>query len=80
MIDFTKFIEFISNNHVALVGAVAAVCEIIVIIVNTIKKLTFNSQLRNFDVKALKHGNSSSTKAFAHVLWVINPLNILRKP
>ncbi len=70
--SIATILEFLAGNKV-LVAAVATICELIVIIANTIRRIYKKEPPTNLMVSA-----KSSKKAV--ILWVINPLNLFRKP
>lgn len=72
MVSIVQFLEFVSTNKTALVVTTATLCEIIVIVINTIKKLMAKDNKNVF----LQHTKSKSST----FLWVINPLNLLKRP
>ncbi len=65
-----KIITYLAENSVVLIGAATTIAEILIIIINTRRRLKS------------RPGASKSVKQskFKTVLWVINPINVFRKP
>lgn len=66
-----EFMKFFADNKLIIIGFFMTISEIIVIIVNTYKKIIKQ------DVKSLSFEKPNT---FKNVLWVINPINIFKKP
>jgi hypothetical protein len=64
--------KFFADNKLIIIGFFMTISEIIVILVNTYKKI-----ISMKEVKSLNLENKTMTN---HVLWIINPLNIFKKP
>ena len=62
----TDILTFLSENKVITIGAVATICEVIVIVVNCVKR-----------IKAVKP--MSETSKFKTFLWVANPINLFKE-
>lgn len=67
-----EFMKFFADNKLIIIGFFMTISEIIVILVNTYKKI-----ISMKEVKSLNLENKTMTN---HVLWIINPLNIFKKP
>lgn len=63
----TDLLTFLAENKIVLVGACATIGEILVIIINTIRR-TKSKKVQTFSRK----GSS--------FLWSANPINLFRKP
>lgn len=68
MLDYLKFL---AENKVVILGAATVIAELIVIIFNTVRKIHSNNMY------ILGVTETTNLKDF---LWVINPINVFRKP
>ena len=70
----TEILSFLTSQKTIIVGAAACVCEVIVLVVNTYRKL--HSQ--NIQFKTLgTYKQVTSTKEI--FFWALNPINLFRK-
>lgn len=60
-------------HYKALIGAVAGILEALVVLINVWKKFVST-------VKGEAVSTTASPSAFKAFLWVINPMNVFRKP
>lgn len=71
-----ELLEFLANNKAVLIGAAATVGELLVIAVNTYRKLRANKQ-RAIEIATLEAKEQPTT--FQIFLWSANPINLFRK-
>lgn len=63
-------ITFLATNKVAIIGACGVIAEIVIIVVNTIRRCKASKQ--SFELMSNKTG-------FQKFLWAANPINLFRK-
>lgn len=67
----TSILTYLAAHKVILVGATATVCEMLVIVVNTYRKLKAK--------KSAAFGKSSRESTAKILAWSANPLNLFKK-
>lgn len=71
----TELLEYLTTNKVILVGAAATIGELIVIAVNTYRKIRADKisdqQISTLEAKPPRKNT---------LLWAVNPINLFRKP
>jgi hypothetical protein len=78
---FTNILDYLVSNKVAVTGATATLAEVVVIIVNTWRKLRNHRANLAETIRVLgRDATLPPLKKSAIFLWAINPLNLLRQP
>lgn len=68
----TEILEYITNNRVIIVGAAGTICEVIVIIINLMRRI---HRLEGMSYSLMGYKQSKFLKV---LFWSANPLNLFR--
>jgi len=68
-----SILSFLTSDSAIIVGAVATVAEVFVIIINARKRI------KKARMVTVCSGSCGCSK-FKKILWVMNPINLLRQP
>ena len=64
-------LEFITSNKTTVIGSAVVVAELVVIVINTIKRCKA--------IRAEQVSVMSKKARLKTILWIINPINVIRK-
>lgn len=70
-----NILTFLSENKTVVVGATVTMCEVIVIIINYVRKS--RSENKRFMSEAVEEGPMTMKNK---LFWSINPINLFREP
>lgn len=72
--------NYLSNNGTVIITSAATLAELIVIIVNLLRKLKSNiNQKFSVDLQSY-HLEKKKNTTMNLILWSVNPINLFRKP
>lgn len=74
---FVELLEFLAGNKAVLIGAAVTVGELLVIAVNTYRKLRAD-KAKDAEITTLEAKPKRSVSST--LLWSANPINLFRKP
>ena len=73
----TDVLNFLTSEKTVIVGSITCLCESVVIIVNTYRRLKSHEQ--DNKITPSSYEPSPKLKTSEILLWSLNPLNLFRK-
>ena len=78
--EFMDILQTVADNKAAVVGFVSVICEVVVIVVNTRRRLqSLNKKVKALAIEAWPEAEQKNAEWLRILLWSANPINLFKK-